>query len=92
MSGEPTISEAKGKRLVREVIALARGYGISEKAITDKVNELARPDRAKIATVREWIEWNQHRGFITYRYNEDLEEDLWFLTERGQAKRNETLK
>lgn len=71
---------------MREVLNLAPGYGYNEQSLLDKVNELARPEAANISQLRQWIEWNHRRGYIRTEFNEDLEEDLWFITEDGIAK------
>lgn len=34
----------------------------------------------------EAIEWNLSRGYIDYRYDTDIDQDVWFLTPRGLAK------
>jgi hypothetical protein len=91
MSTGPQISTARGRKLVRDVLQLAAGYGVSEEALLIKINELARPERCEAGDVRGWLEWNHTRKFITFKFNEDLEEDEYFLTEHGRAKQNENL-
>lgn len=34
----------------------------------------------------EAVEWNHGRDFIDYVRNHDIDQDEWFLTERGRAK------
>lgn len=84
--GKPRLTNAKGRKLVREVLNLAQGYGYDEEALLDGVNELASPAEANISQLREWIEWNHGRGYVRTEFNEDLDEDLWFITEEGIAK------
>ncbi|MEM1083235.1 MAG: hypothetical protein AAGI48_03865 [Verrucomicrobiota bacterium] len=92
MAKKQEINPKDGKRFVRDVLQSARGYGVNEATLIEKVNELGDPDEADEAAVRSWVEFNQGRGWVTYRYDEDSEEDLWYLTERGQAKQNQSLK
>lgn len=84
--GKPRLTNAKGRKLVREVLNLAGGYGYSEAALLDRLNELARPAQANRSQLREWTEWNLIKDYIRTEFNEDLEEDLWFITEEGIAK------
>lgn len=84
--GKPRLTNAKGRKLVREVLNLAQGYGYDESALLDRLNELARPAQANRSQLREWTEWNHHRAYIRTEHNEDLEQDLWFITEDGIAK------
>lgn len=34
----------------------------------------------------EAVEWNQSRGYLDYRYDTDIDQDVWFLTDRGREK------
>lgn len=86
--GKPRISKAKGRKYVREVLNLAKGYGYSEGSLLEAVNDLASPAEANLSQLREWIEWNHSRDYIRTDFNEDLDEDLWFITEEGIAKEN----
>lgn len=84
--GKPRINNANGRKYVREVLNLAKGYGYDDESLLDKVNELARPAEANRSQLRDWIEWNHSRGYIRTEFNEDQDEDLWFITEEGIAK------
>jgi len=70
---------------VREALAASpdREYtdGLLVKSIQVVLGDA--PDPRALLAAREW---NQAKGFITYRYDEELELDLWRLTERGRQK------
>jgi len=77
---------------VRGLIEAAKGYGICEAALLERVNAAVAPSEASLERLRQAVEWNQGKGYATYRWDEDLETDLWYLTERGRAKQNEQIK
>lgn len=83
---KPKITDTTGRQLVREVLNLAKGYGYNEENLLEKLNELARPAEANLSQLREWIEWNHGKAYLRTEHDEDLEEDLWFITEEGIAK------
>lgn len=67
---------------------MAPGYGYTEKSLLENINELAAPAEANRSQLREWIEWNHDRAYIRTEFNEDVDADLWFITEEGIAKEN----
>jgi hypothetical protein len=73
------------RRLVREALDLASPQKLTSNLIEDAVESLGTGDVAA-ADIREAMEWNQRKGYITYEHNEDLEVDLWSLTDRGVEK------
>lgn len=73
------------RRLVREALDLASPQKLTSDLIEDAVESRGTGDVSQ-DEIREAMEWNQSKGFITYEYNEDLEVDLWSLTDRGAAK------
>lgn len=82
----PRISDGKGRKYVREVLNIGKGYGYSEEAIEKNVNELAAPAKSNRSQIREWIEWNHSKAYVRTEYNDDFNQDLWFITEEGIAK------
>ena len=71
---------------MREVLNMAQGYGYSEKSLLDSINGLAAPAGAKWSEVREWVEWNHSKGYLRTEFNEDLDEELYYITKEGIAK------
>jgi len=92
MGDKLDISDGALRRRVRELLAAAGGYGIGEAVLLERVNEAIRPSEVDLGRLREAVEWNQSRGYATWRYDEDFDVDLWYLTERGRAKQNEGIK
>lgn len=85
-SGKPRVSDARGRVYVREVLDMGAGYGYSEEALLNGVNELAAPAEVTWSEVREWVEWNHHKKYIRTQFNEDQNEDLYYITKDGIAK------
>ena len=84
--GKPRVKAPKGRELVRDVLNMAPGYGYSEDSLLDGINQISRPAEAKWSEVREWVEWNHSKGYLRVEFNEDLDEDLYFITSEGIAK------
>lgn len=78
-------NQGRLRKKVREVLALAAGYYLSEAQIFDNVNELLEPD-AELCDVRAAVEWNVSENYIKSRYNDDYEQREWTITKAGIAK------
>lgn len=78
-------SKGKIRKLVREFVCMAKGYGCTEEMIHQGVNERV-PGDANITEVREAIEWNVAEDYMRQRENEDTEETEYVITGKGEAK------
>ena len=85
MGAKPQLSEAAGRRAVREVLAMAPGYWKSLPVIVRGVGELTQTPAGN-EEVRGWIEWNIARDYVAHRINEDSDEHEWNITAHGLAK------
>jgi hypothetical protein len=73
------------RKYVREFVAMAQGYGCTEAAIYDSVNERV-PGKADLSQVRQAIEWNLAQDYIRGSENVDTDEYEWRITSEGIAK------
>ena len=85
MAAKPTVSNAILRRKIREVLAMAPGYGKTHAMLLDCVNELTGGG-VGAEQLDEEIEWNHFNDFIRAETNEDTDELEWFITPHGQAK------
>lgn len=73
------------RRYVREFVAMAKGYGCTEDAIYDSVNQRV-PGKADLSQVRQAVEWNLAKDYIRGGENQDTDEYEWKITSEGIAK------
>lgn len=80
-------SYTKGRirRLVRESLAMAPGYGQTEKMLREACDERVA-GRVDLTDLREAIEWNHGEDFLRSRENHDTDETEYLITEAGLAK------
>lgn len=88
MAAKPTASDATLRKLVREVLALAPGYGFTDAALTRSVCELLPANAAGETDVLRAAEWNFSRDYVSHRTNEDTDEREWLITQHGIAKQS----
>lgn len=73
------------REYIREVIALAAPYAVTDKALEDGVNSLV-PGPIDLSLFRDAMEWNLSKDYIRAKTNEDTDQREWRLTELGKAK------
>ena len=73
------------RKKVRELLAMAPGYYMTDPMIIEKVNLMIEPD-APAGDIRAGVEWNVAKGYAETRVNEDTDEREWCITKRGIAK------
>lgn len=78
-------SKATVRLYVREICAMAEGYGCTEAMIYDAVNERL-PGKANLTQVRDAVEWNVSKNYLRHQVNEDTDESEWVITQDGLAK------
>lgn len=90
----PGHSDAAVRQAVREVCAMAAGFGKTEAVLERAVNELLTGDpkagEVGAEQLRGAIEWNVSRGYLRRERDDDLDEMLWYITKAGIAKENIT--
>lgn len=85
MGAKPTVTDAKVREKIRDVLNLAPGYGKTEALLLESVNELAGGGVTE-AQLQAGIEWNHGKEYIRRRVNEDTDETEWLITAHGIAK------
>lgn len=85
MSKEPTMPDLALRAAVRNALsALPAKRKASKAVLKSGLQALGfQPTEAQIDAA---IEWNHERNFVDFVFNHDIEQDEWFLTERGRAK------
>ena len=87
---KPIYSDAAVNAAVRQVCAMAAGFGKTEAVLEKTVNELVTGDvlarDVGIEQLRRAIEWNQARDYIRFERDDDTGEIQWFITRAGIAK------
>jgi hypothetical protein len=73
------------RRKLREVLAIAPGYGKTEKQLLEYVNELLNGG-VSLQELRDAREWNHEQGYVRSEEEEESEVILWFITRDGIAK------
>ena len=76
------------RTVVRRVLVAQAGYALTEGLIVERCEQHFPGQRLDISDVREAVEWNTSKGFLTSRINPDLEEREWLATKAGVAKEN----
>jgi len=86
----PQFSDARVRKAVREVCALAAGYGKSEAVLLAGVNELLTGDptlrAVALPQLRSGVEWNVGKNYLRRRKNEDTDAHEYLITTNGLAK------
>jgi len=73
------------RRKLREVLAMAPGYGKTEKQLLEYVNELLNGG-VSLQELRDAMEWNHAQSFIRSEDDAESEQILWFISRAGIAK------
>lgn len=84
---KPTVSKAMIRRKIREVLAMAPGYGKSEPQLLEFVNELTSGG-VSLQELRDALQWNHAQAHVRSAYDPESEETLWFITKSGIAQQN----
>jgi hypothetical protein len=75
------------RRKIREVLAMAPGYGKTEPMLLECVNELTNGG-VSLQELRDAREWNHEQGFVRSQENMESEQTLWYITKAGIAQQN----
>jgi hypothetical protein len=86
MANKPTATPAQLRKLVREVLAMAPGYGFSDDLLCRGVRELLPLNAATDGQILEEAVWNLGKDYVSDAKNEDTEEREWKITNHGLAK------
>ena len=86
MPEKPQAKDGTLRALVREVLAMAPGYGLSDDLLCRAVRELLPVNAADDSTILTAAEWNLSKDFVSTAENEDTEEREWRITHHGLAK------
>ena len=86
MSNKPTATPAHLRKLVREVLVLAPGYGLSDDMLCRFVRDLLPLNAATDGEILEAAVWNLGKDYVADAKNEDSEEREWRITNHGIAK------
>lgn len=73
------------REYIREVLALAAPYGVTDKALEDGVDSLV-PGPINLSLHRDALEWNLAKDYVRSRINADTDLREWKLTPLGEAK------
>lgn len=85
MHEPPTTPLALIRRRVREVLAMAPGYGKTETQLLEFTNEL-NGGGITLQELRDASEWNHVNGYIRSEHDEESGQTLWFISKAGIAK------
>lgn len=80
-------SKSMVRRKIREVLAMAPGYGKTEPMLLECVNELTNGG-VSLQELRDAREWNHEQGFVRSQENMESEQTLWYITKAGIAQQN----
>ena len=81
----PSIPLAMIRTKVREVLAMAPGYGKSEQQLLEFTNALTGGG-VSLQDLRDAREWNHEQGYIRSEEDSDSDLILWYITQSGIAK------
>ncbi len=84
---KPTIPKKTVNAKIREVLAMASGYGKTEGLILQSVNDLTGGG-VTLQEIRNALEWNLSQNFVRSEYDSEDETTVWFMTAGGTAKQN----
>jgi hypothetical protein len=73
------------RRAVRRALALRPRDGLTEGVIFEAC-KIQGYQGLKVNELREAMEWNLARNLVSFKRDDDLEEDLWTLTKAGRVK------
>jgi hypothetical protein len=73
------------RRKVREVLAMAPGYGKTERFLLQAVNDLCGGG-IPLQDVRDAMDWNHSQRLIRSTTDDEAETVLWFITPAGLAR------
>lgn len=85
MPKEPGLNEISLRAAVRNVLAALPAKRRAPMAVLNSGLK-ALGFEASEEQIAAAIEWNHARNFVDFTFNHDIEQDEWFLTERGRAK------
>jgi len=85
MPHPPATPIALIRRRLREVLAMAPGYGKTEAMLLEFSNEL-NGGGISLQELRDACEWNHLQGYIRSEDDEDSGQTLWFISKAGIAK------
>jgi hypothetical protein len=86
--GKPLANDGKLRALVRDVLAIAPGYGLEDAALCEAVRELLPMHSASDSDVLRAAEWNLSKDYLATRENEDTDNREWRITKDGLAKQH----
>jgi hypothetical protein len=78
-------SKGQLRKLIREILAMASPYGVTEKMLKDSVDERV-PGKVDLTDLREALEWNHSEEYLRSKKNPDTDEVEYFATPKGMAK------
>ena len=85
MPGPSTTPLAIIRRRVREVLALAPGYGKTEALLLDYANEI-NCGGISLQELRDARDWNHAEGYVRSEDDEESGQTLWYISKAGIAK------
>lgn len=86
----PRATAGQLRGAVREVLALAPGWGQPDGLLVRGCRDLLPVCDFTDTEVLEAAEWNFGRGYVTHSENEDTDEREWRITREGLAKQSIT--
>ncbi|WP_193214946.1 hypothetical protein [Luteolibacter marinus] len=88
MAEKPKAKDGTLRALVREVLAMAPGYGLTDEMLCRAVRELLPVNSADDSAILTAAEWNLGKDFVSTAENEDTDEREWRITHHGLAKQS----
>ena len=82
---KPTTPLALIRRRVREVLAMAPGYGKTEAMLLEFCNEL-NGGGISLQELRDARDWNHAESYVRSEDDDESGQVLWFITKTGIAK------
>ncbi len=85
MAKQPA-TDGKLRGLIREVLAMAPGYGLEDGQLCAAVRELLPMHHAEDSDILRAAEFNLGKGYVSESKNEDTDNREWRITRDGLAK------
>jgi len=81
---KPTVSIRRQRKAIRDALRIRPGIGKTERVLLDMVNELVGGG-ISLQELRDGLEYCLSEKHVRSKYNNEAEEDEWFITQEGLA-------
>lgn len=74
------------RRHLRAALAIRPRTEFTEVQLFESTRRLCPGGELDTEEFKTALEWNHEKDFVQYRFDEDLDKDVWKLTAAGKAK------